>query len=54
MSSRDKRPEDIIEESIKRSFEDLNQSKSRKETDGSYDIQRKKYSGKKTPEEKSI
>ncbi len=50
MSSRDKRPEDIIEESIKRSFEDLNQSKSRKETDGSYDIPRKKSSGKKTPQ----
>lgn len=47
MGSRDKKAEEIIEETMKEFLSDLNQSKSFHETDGSNDISRKKSSGKK-------
>ncbi len=47
MGSRDKKAEEIVEETMKEFFDDLNQSKSFREMDGSNDISRKKSSGKK-------
>lgn len=52
MSSKNKRPEDIMEESIKRSFDELNQPKFTNEMDDSDEIPRKKSSGKKASREK--
>ena len=48
MSSRDKKAEEIIEETMQGIFNDLNRSKSMNEMDDSDDIPRKKSSGKKT------
>ena len=54
MGSRDKKAEEIIEETMKEFLSDLNQSKSFHETDGSNDISRKKSSGKKEKKKTQI
>jgi vancomycin resistance protein YoaR len=50
MSSRDKKAEEIIEETMQGIFDDLNRSKSMNEMDDSNDIPQKKSPNKKTPQ----
>lgn len=50
MSSRDKKAEEIIEETMQGIFDDLNRSKSMNEMDDSDDIPQKKSPNKKTPQ----